>query len=112
MTNNRLGGLAAAATMAVALLLGGGATAAPLKAGTVIKDCPTCTDMVVIPPGKVVMGSDLGEPDRNEMPLRPVTIGYSFLVATHSVTNAEFGKFIDATGYKPATDCILFVPVA
>lgn len=111
-TNFTARGLAAAAGLAMALLLGGGVQAAPLKPGTVIKDCPTCTEMVVIPPGKVVMGSALGEPDRNELPLRPITIGYSFLVATHSVTNAEFGKFIDATGYKPATDCILFVPEA
>lgn len=113
-THSIRGGLAVAASLALGVLTGGAAQAAPspLEPGAVVKDCPTCTELVLIPPGEVTMGSDLGEPDRNELPLRKITIGYSFLAAAHSVTNAEFGRFIQATGHKPGTNCILFIAAA
>src|SRR5215831_17848652 len=49
--------------------------------------------MVWIPPGTFTMGS--GEPDA---PLHQVTL-HGFFLDVHEVTNAEFERFVKATGY-------------
>jgi formylglycine-generating enzyme required for sulfatase activity len=72
---------------------------------TTIQDCRTCPTMVVIPPGSFKMGSPDGEPDRPEDPIRDIHIGYSFAVGRTSVTNAQFGDFVAATGYKTQKGC-------
>ena len=60
--------------------------------------------MVQIPGGKFLMGSDEHYPE--EAPAHRVTVG-AFWMDQHTVTNAEFRRFVDATGYvtlaeKPA----------
>ena len=52
--------------------------------------------MVWIPSGTFIMGSDEGNPD--EQPIRPVTIN-GFWMDKTEVTNEQFQKFVDATGY-------------
>jgi len=52
--------------------------------------------MVWIPPGRFQMGSAGGEPD--ERPVHAVELSGFWLDATE-VTNAEFGRFVRATGY-------------
>lgn len=78
--------------------------------GTILKDCPTCPDVVVVPPGRFMMGSDAinqmrGGEARPEGPERAVTISYSFGVGRYEVTNEEFESFVKATGHKPAGRC-------
>ena len=60
--------------------------------------------MVQIPGGKFVMGSDAHYPE--EAPAHQVAVG-AFWMDEHTVTNDEFRRFVDATGYvtlaeKPA----------
>ncbi len=96
---------------AVALVLtAGSANAADgdMKGGTGFKDCPTCPEMVVIPPGSIVQGRDgrdVMEPERYEGPPHKVTIGYSFAVGKTEVTTGQFRAFVNATGYKADLAC-------
>lgn len=102
--------------VACAVLVFGSISSANAKdasadAGTVFQDCPTCPEMVVIPPGSFEMGSDFMNPMRdNEMrpegPIHSVTISKPFAVGRYEVTHAEFAAFIEETGYTPATSCV------
>ena len=61
-------------------------------------------EMVWIPGGPFVMGSDRHYPE--EAPAHKVTV-HGFWMDSHAVTNAEFTRFVDETGYvtlaeKPA----------
>ena len=53
-------------------------------------------NMVRLPGGSFVMGDDAHYPE--ERPARRVDVG-SFMIDEHPVTNAEFGRFVRATGY-------------
>ncbi len=78
--------------------------AAP-KPGTVLKDCETCPELVVIPPGSFTQGFDGGEPERYEGKPHQVNIGYSFAVGKTEVTTGQFREFVDATGHKTNDTC-------
>src|SRR5262249_54245780 len=54
--------------------------------------------MVWIPPGRFSMGTDDLASMPNERPAHPVRVD-GFWMDEHDVTNAEFKKFVDATGY-------------
>lgn len=53
-------------------------------------------DMVLIPGGRFSMGSDNFYPE--EAPVRQAQVG-PFLMDRHLVTNAQFARFVEATGY-------------
>ena len=77
--------------------------------GTRFRDCPDCPEMVVVPPGEFDMGYDGGEPERYEGPVRRVRIGYAFAVGRTEVTNAQYRRFIEASGH-PTTDAGCDIP--
>jgi formylglycine-generating enzyme len=54
--------------------------------------------MVLIPAGEFVMGSDDPAAPRNERPAFRVKLD-AFWMDDHEVTNAEFRRFVEATGY-------------
>jgi len=54
--------------------------------------------LVTIPPGTFIMGSDLADGD--ERPAHKVTINYSFDIGKTEVTVAQFRAFVEATGYE------------
>jgi formylglycine-generating enzyme required for sulfatase activity len=57
------------------------------RAGSVFKDCPTCPEMVIIPPGAFVMGSPVTEKGRDaDEGQHAVKIGYSFAVSKAPIT--------------------------
>lgn len=103
----------------LALLAWSAAAEAPapgsaFKAGTTFRDCADCPELVVVPPGRFIMGSTAAEttregtPERdaaNEKPQHPVTIAYSFAVMKTEVTRGDFAKFIAATGHQMAEGC-------
>ena len=77
-----------------------------LETGAVFRDCPDCPEMVVVPPGSFSMGRDGGvSEERYEGPVRQVTIGYSFAAGRFEITNAEYQRFVDATGYDARAGC-------
>jgi formylglycine-generating enzyme required for sulfatase activity len=91
--------------------------AAPLAAGAAapgdplgpIRDCPTCPQMVVVPPGTFVLGTSADarerDADRGESPPQPVTISRAFAMGKFEVTVAEFRAFVTATRYSAPADC-------
>jgi formylglycine-generating enzyme required for sulfatase activity len=65
--------------------------------GRVFRDCPECPEMVVIPAGEFMMGSN----DYNdEKPVRKVAIARPFAVGKFEVTFAEWDVCVAAGGCK------------
>ena len=73
-------------------------------AGSVIRDCPTCPLMTVLPAGHFTQGADSGDPDLLpfERPQHTVVIGYSLAMGKNEVTVGEFREFADATQRNPS----------
>ncbi|TFV92958.1 formylglycine-generating enzyme family protein [Blastococcus sp. CT_GayMR20] len=60
---------------------------------------PERTDLLGLAGGTFWMGSDEDRyPEDGESPPRPVTVD-AFRIAAHTVTNADFARFVQATGY-------------
>jgi formylglycine-generating enzyme required for sulfatase activity/predicted Ser/Thr protein kinase len=79
---------------------------AGLSPGTVFRDCATCPEMIVIPPGRFVQGSTAvasdGEPA--DEPRRTVAIDYALAVGRYEITRRQYGRFVAATGH-PSGGC-------
>ncbi len=58
--------------------------------GSSFKDCPDCPQMVVVPPGRFMMGSNYGEGSDTERPFHEVVIPNAFAVAKYEITQAEW----------------------
>lgn len=82
---------------------------APALPTGVIRDCPTCPEMVVVPAGVFTLGTSASagevDLDRGEAPSQPVTIARAFALARTEVTVAEFREFVSAAQYTPNGDC-------
>lgn len=59
--------------------------------------------MVALPGGEFLMGSDAPYALPNERPAHRVRVS-PFLLDTHPVTNADFARFVAATGYKTVAE--------
>jgi formylglycine-generating enzyme len=72
---------------------------APIIPGTVIRDCPTCPFLTVLPAGRFKQGlaGDAGG-SAFERPLHWVLIARPLAMSTNAVTVDEFRQFISATG--------------
>jgi formylglycine-generating enzyme required for sulfatase activity/predicted Ser/Thr protein kinase len=67
--------------------------------GTVIRDCPTCPAMTVLPAGRFKQGAAPAEAGSAfAKPQHWVSIGSSVAMSTNAVTVDEFHEFITATG--------------
>jgi formylglycine-generating enzyme required for sulfatase activity len=77
-------------------------SAAKLAPGAAFRDCPDCPEMVVVPPGEFDMGRDGGEPERYEGPVRRVRVGYAFAAGRTEITNAQYRRFVEASGHAPS----------
>jgi formylglycine-generating enzyme required for sulfatase activity/catechol 2,3-dioxygenase-like lactoylglutathione lyase family enzyme len=76
-----------------------------LKSGSVVKDCPTCPDIVVVPAGEFMIGSTADAPDvdvsRGETPQARIKIAKGFLLGRYEVTVGQYREFVRETGYQP-----------
>lgn len=81
-----------------------------LAPGAVFRDCADCPEMVVVPPGKFVMGSPAGEAGRYrfEGPQRVVTIPRAFAVGRFEVTRAQWARFVADSGYAAGAGCYVW----
>ena len=80
-----------------------GAGAVREPAGNVVQPGPAASSqmaVVEIPAGEALLGSThpLAYPADGEGPVRRVRVD-AFAIAPHAVTNAEFARFVEATGY-------------
>jgi len=73
------------------------------KAGKVIRDCPECPEMIVIPAGSFNMGSYDGTVD--EQPPHRVTISKPFALGKTEITRGQFTKFVNETNYDAGNVC-------
>lgn len=64
---------------------------------------PAPIEMVWIPGGEFTMGSELPGTRRNEQPAHKVIVD-GFWIDAHNVTNTEFRKFVEATGYRTTAE--------
>ena len=98
-----------ACALLIACCSAAAAQPAELAAGTVVRDCAVCPELVVIPPGSFDMGTPLDareiQLDRGEGPPVPITIGYKFLMGRTEVTHGQFRQFADETGYPARGGC-------
>ncbi len=83
--------------------------AAPAK---IIRDCPTCPEMVVVPAGQFTMGTPGGseeiDTESGEFFQLPVKIEKAFALGKTEVTTAQYAEFIRESGYKPEPGCRLW----
>ena len=84
--------------------------AAPaLHPGQIFRDCAGCPQMVVIPPGRFLMGSPRTEPGRDpdgaEDPQHLVTIAYPLAVGRYEVTRDEWALFVAETHLPDPAGC-------
>ena len=90
----RLGKAASTAGTIVLLVVFGAAAAPPAKAPP---------GMRWIPAGEFTMGTDSGQSMANERPAHRVRLD-GFWIDETPVTNAEFARFVKATGYKTTAE--------
>ena len=76
-------------------------------AGTKLRDCEECPELVVVPWGSYMMGSPPSEAERDdsEGPVRRVMLGLPLAVGVYEVTREEYGRFVSATGHAPVDSC-------
>jgi formylglycine-generating enzyme required for sulfatase activity len=65
------------------------------RPGETFRDCPECPEMVVLPAGEFIMGSNEFD---NERPPHKVTIGQPFAVGKYEVTFAEWEACVADVG--------------
>ncbi len=89
--------------MEVVRLVHGVTMEKPLYAvGTSFRDCDSCPEMVVVPEGTFLMGSDEGDSD--ERPVYAVTIPYRFAVGKYEVTFREWDACVSDGGCSHRRD--------
>ncbi len=81
-----------------------------LKPKDTFKECASCPEMVVVPPGTFTMGSPESEPGRykDEGPRHDVTFKRPFAVGKFEVTVDQFAAFAMETGYDAGSKCYSF----
>ncbi|MFN3077178.1 MAG: formylglycine-generating enzyme family protein [Alphaproteobacteria bacterium] len=71
-----------------------GGPAGCMAPGTVFRECEGCPEMVVVPAGTFVMGSDGPDSSEREKPIHPVTISRPFAVGRYPVTQEEYTALV------------------
>ena len=66
---------------------------------------PASAGMAELPGGEFLMGSEAADAEDAEGPVRPVTVA-PFAIDRTAVTNAQFGAFVSATGYRTEAETI------
>ena len=79
-------------------------TPAGPAAGTLLRDCPGCPEMVVVPKGEFAQGGAGNNAEKDELPRHKVAIDYDFAVGRLEVTIAQFREFVNASGYSVPSD--------
>ncbi|HEY0911608.1 MAG TPA: SUMF1/EgtB/PvdO family nonheme iron enzyme, partial [Bradyrhizobium sp.] len=84
-----------------------------LKPKDVFRECENCPEMVMVPAGEVLMGSDRNDIDNgiaaaNEGPQHKAIIRQPIAVGRFEVTRDQYAAFVKSTGYKSGDRCFTF----
>lgn len=84
-------------------MLSGGYTVAEADALLTKEQWQQLGEMVVVPAGKFKMGTDLKNADAASRPMHEVSLG-GYRIDKYLVTNAQYARFLAATGHRPPSD--------
>lgn len=93
------------------LALAASQTARAQSVPEIVRDCPTCPEMVRIKAGAFTMGIPEAESaqfkikDDDALPQHRVTFARDFWLGRYPVTREEFAEFVSATNYQAKADC-------
>ncbi|MDX2144599.1 MAG: formylglycine-generating enzyme family protein [Rhodospirillaceae bacterium] len=82
--------------------------------GSIIRDCPDCPELVLVPAGTFIMGSTSEETAKaalpaeqaaREYPAHRVTIPRPFAIGRYEVTVGEYEAFVNATHHVSSANC-------
>jgi formylglycine-generating enzyme required for sulfatase activity/predicted Ser/Thr protein kinase len=78
-------------------------------AGSLIRDCPTCPSLTVLPTGRFKQGASPNQPDASpfELPQHIVVIGHPIAMSTNETTVGEFREFVTAT-HRDVAGCATY----
>jgi formylglycine-generating enzyme required for sulfatase activity len=84
-----------------------------LKPRDVFRECEKCPEMVMVPAGEVLMGSDRDDIDggiaaANEGPQHKAVIRQAIAVGRFEVTRDQYAAFVTSSGYKAGDLCVTF----
>jgi formylglycine-generating enzyme required for sulfatase activity len=84
-----------------------------LKPKDVFRECENCPEMVMVPAGEVLMGSNRSDIDRgiaaaNEGPQHKAVVKQPIAVGRFEVTRDQYAAFVKASGYKSDERCYTF----
>jgi formylglycine-generating enzyme required for sulfatase activity len=84
-----------------------------LKPRDVFRECENCPEMVMVPAGEVLMGSDRDDIDggiaaANEGPQHKAVIKQPIAVGRFEVTRDQYAAFVTSSGYKTGDHCVTF----
>src|SRR6201996_6389652 len=84
-----------------------------LKPRETFRECENCPELVVVPAGQVLMGSEQGDIDSgvaaaNEGPQHMAVIKQSIAVGRFEITRDQYAAFVRETGYNSGDHCVTF----
>lgn len=91
---------------AISVAAGASVQAMARDAPHIVRDCPDCPEMVIVPGGHFTMGASLDDHEArpDELPRREVTIG-SFAMGRYHVTREDYGRFTADTARPARAGC-------
>lgn len=92
-------------------------SSSPPRAGSTLRDCPQCPELVVLPQGRFTMGSSEDERQREEVPAfvasweapqREVAIAQTVAIGRYEITRGQFAEFVRESGRTIPDGCKVF----
>ena len=82
----------------------------------IVRDCPTCPEMVRIKAGSFMMGVSEAESAQfktndDSRPRHPVTFARDFWLGRFPVTREEFAEFVTAVNYQAGGIVLVYLPI-
>jgi formylglycine-generating enzyme required for sulfatase activity len=78
-----------------------------LRAGASFTECDACPEVIVVPGGEFLMGSEDAERGRLkfEGPVRRVAFAHPIAIGRYAITSDQFKAFVDAANYAYGESC-------
>ncbi len=79
----------------------------PGAPGSILRDCPQCPELVVLPAGTFFMGTSRNElgSGENERPRHEVSMAKPLAIGRFEVTRGQYAVFVKESGYRTEGNC-------